>query len=227
MWRYLLIVALQSMCLANIVAPLSHVQHVKGAPAGATHIVYVALGESLTHGHGTEHPDTQSYPALIARHLPRGARFLNLGKDGNSMANALATDLPAALAAHPTLATVWLGGNDIGSTAVTELGKQLDHIVTALQRAHAHVFVANYPDLRLLPNFPGPPAVITGTLEYNAVVAAVAARHHAGLVDVASATKAIGGRPQFVYVDGIHLTAQGYDYLARIFYRVMHHYGAL
>jgi lysophospholipase L1-like esterase len=225
--RYLLAVAIQLAFLIGIMAPLSPGHQAEGAPVSAAQVVYVALGESLTYGHGTDHPDTQSYPAVLARHLPQGARFLNLGVDGNTMAHALATDLPVALAARPTLATVWLGGNDVGPTAVTELGKQLDQIVGALQRVHARVFVANYPDLRRVPGFSGPADVVKATLAYDKVIAAVAAKRHVPLIDVWSATNAIWGHPQFVYTDGIHLTAQGYAHLAQVFYRVMHSHGAL
>src|SRR5258708_215519 len=77
------------------------------------HTVYVAIGDSLTEGDGTDDPTTQSYPALLAHHLPHGARYLNLASAGNMLSSAVIFDLPATLAAHPTLVTVWLGVPDL------------------------------------------------------------------------------------------------------------------
>jgi lysophospholipase L1-like esterase len=72
-------------------------------------VAYVAIGDSLTAGDGADNQDTQSYPALLAAHLAAGTRFLNLGVPGDTLDSAITDELPQALAAHPPLATVWIG----------------------------------------------------------------------------------------------------------------------
>ena len=75
-------------------------------------IVYVALGASDALGVGAGNPNTEGYiPRLIAR-LPARSQALNLGVSGIELHDALARELPQALATQPTLVTVWLSGND-------------------------------------------------------------------------------------------------------------------
>ena len=202
--------------------------------------VYVALGASWTAGDGTDDPATQSYPALLARHLPRGAGFHNLGSDGNTLDAALSVDVSIALAERPTLVTVWLGENDLmGGTTPATYRTNMDHMLTSLQRSHAHVFVVNVLDLSRVPAsfFAFYDAVLGGTKTaaayapvgraYNTALAAVAARHGATVLDIYAATKSLWGRPELLYSDGLHLNAQGYSLLAHLFYGVMHAHGAL
>jgi lysophospholipase L1-like esterase len=202
--------------------------------------VYVALGDSLTAGDGTGDPATQSYPALLARHLPRGAGFYNLGSEGNTLDAALLLDLPATLAERPTLVTVWLGVNDLmEGTPPATFRTDLDHLLTTLQRTHTRVFIANMPDLRHVPAsyFAFFDGVLGGGSRtaaayapvgraYNSALAAVAARHGATVVDIYAATNSLWGRPELVS-DGVHLNAQGYTILAHLFYGVMHAHGAI
>ena len=202
--------------------------------------VYVALGASWTAGEGTDDPATQSYPALLARHLPRGAGYYNLGSNGNTLDAALSVDLPTALAERPTLVTVWLGDNDLmGGTTPATYRTDMDHLLAAFQRSHARVFVANVLDLSRVPAsfFAFYDAVLGGSRTaaayapvgraYNSALAAVAARHGATVVDLYAATKGLWGRPELLYSDGIHLNAQGYAIVAHLFYGVMHAHGAI
>ncbi|MGR4065882.1 MAG: SGNH/GDSL hydrolase family protein [Vulcanimicrobiaceae bacterium] len=86
-----------------------------------------------------------------------------LGNFNNLGANR--TELNAAVSLRPTLATVWLGANDLlqfafsggqfkgGNNSVAQVQNDTVKIVTALQKTGTHVIVANLPDVLLTPQF--------------------------------------------------------------------------
>lgn len=196
-------------------------------PAHASRIVYVALGDSLTFGFGADHPATDNYPALLARHLPVGSRVLNLGTPGITIADALDQELPTALAAHPTLVTVWLGYNDVTlATAPSAYAASLAQMLAALRKQHAHIFVANMPNPRLVPITALNPDDHLAR-KYNMLIASTAARFGATVVDVYANTRAVWGRSAQVSDDDQHLTTKGYAALARVFFQTLHSHGAL
>jgi lysophospholipase L1-like esterase len=207
-----------------LAAPLQPARAVASSHSPA---VYVALGDSLTFGLGADHPASDSYPVLLARHLPPGSHLHNLGIPGITVADAIDQELPAALASHPTLATVWLGLNDITiSTAPADFSAGLARVLGALQRADAKIFVANMPNPRIVP--------ITAlnpddhlTRKYNSLIAAIAPRYGATVVDIYTQTNAIWGVPALLTDDDVHPTTRGYTVIARIFFQAMHQHGAL
>lgn len=219
-------------------------------PTPAIPVSYVAIGDSLTFGTGADNPSTQSYPALIGAHLPAGTTFLNLGVPGMTLDGALTGELPQALAAHPSVATVWLGANDIFqgncpqvesscATEVATLEANLDRMLSALRDAHVRVFVANLADFHIIPATAGgdpqyctlKPKVsgacwIPGSA-VNAAIVRVAGRYNDPVIDVYAATKTLWGHPEFVSSDGLHLSTAGYAALADLFYGVMHAAGVV
>jgi acyl-CoA thioesterase I len=179
---------------------------VTGHAPDEARVVYVALGDGHTNDGGGDHPTTQDYPALLARRLPHGARYLNLAHIQNSLSDAVLSDIRPTLAAHPTLVTVWLGIADIAfgsDTSPATYWGDLDTLLTALQRTHARIFIGNMPDLRLFHD-PDSRAQAKNGLAYNAIIAAEARRHGAVVVDVYAVSKAIWGHPEL-------LTGEGYD----------------
>ena len=84
-----------------------------GAPATVpaarpgTRSVYVALGNGETGGNGVPNKIRDAWPQLVYRAaFPRRTVFANFGQSDVSVAEALRTQLPAALALRPTVATV-------------------------------------------------------------------------------------------------------------------------
>src|SRR5579872_369075 len=85
------------------------------------------------------------------------------------------TEVNAAVSLHPTLATVWLGANDLlkftfsGGLAPSDTPAQMQaDLVAIVQRLHstgAKVVVANLPDVLLLPQFFKGGPTLTATLE--------------------------------------------------------------
>ncbi len=118
-------------------------------------VTYVAMGASDALGVGADDPATQGYVPLLIAHLPKGSVALNVGVSGILLHDALQQELPEAIAFHPTLITVWLVGNDFRDcTPLSQYAVDLNTLLAELQsKTHAKVFVANAPDMSLLPYF--------------------------------------------------------------------------
>jgi acyl-CoA thioesterase I len=197
-------------------------------------VVYVALGASDAIGVGADNPNTQGYvPRIIAR-LPKGIFMaLNLGINGIVIHDALSQELPDALAAHPTLVTVWLVGNDFkGCTPLNQYAADLDTLLTQLHDStSAQVFVGNAPDMSALPFFKGGGALAAGSCftglttdairataeQWNAVINPLVARHGDVLVDLFNSD--LASHPEYVSAtDGFHPSSAGYARLADLFW---------
>jgi lysophospholipase L1-like esterase len=203
-------------------------------------VVYVALGASDAVGVGADDPNTQGYvPRLIAR-LPKASDALNLGILGITLDSALAEELPQALTDHPTLVTVWLTANDFREcVGLPQYTADLDNLLGELQtRTGAKVFVANLPDMSLLPAMqngaPGAGTCLQGktpsqiraqVLSWNAAIAPVVAAHHDYLVDLFNSS--LASHPEYVYRDGFHPSTQGYAVLADLFWAQIQAHGDL
>src|SRR2546427_5443882 len=121
-----------------------------------TRVVYAAIGASETYGIGAGNP-RQAWPQVFTDDaLPRSAVLHNFGIPGATTAQALHDEVPAALAVHPTVVTVWLNVNDlINGVATLDYEAQLRQVLRALRRGgQARVLVANTPDLAQLPAYP-------------------------------------------------------------------------
>lgn len=227
-YRLLAAIIVAAVCTAT--AGSWHGAAAMGKHGPAPRVVYVALGASDTVGVGTPHPRTQNWTAVLARHLPPGARYVNLGISGITASVAVTAELPAAVAARPTVATVWLAVNDlVREVPPARYGASLDRLLAGLQRSHARVFVGNVPDLRRVPDFAlyvDPRTLNRAVLAYNRTIAAVAARHGATVVNLYDASKDLK-LSSYVSSDGFHPNVLGYQRLASVFYRVMHRQGAI
>jgi acyl-CoA thioesterase-1 len=208
-------------------------------PAGGPAIIYAALGASETVGTGAEQGVRQAWPQLVYNDvLPRSALYYNFGIPGATTAEALQTEVPQALAVHPTLVTVWLNVNDLlaGVTPETYEG-QLDTLVHALrQRGAARVLVANTPFLDRLPAVraclsKNPPATsqcptgsgtptsdqLNGQVDrYNAAISRVAVKEGALLVDLHAQGEVADRHPDWVSADGFHPSELGYAAIAGV-----------
>jgi lysophospholipase L1-like esterase len=217
----------------NVTSPVTPTPTVKPP------VVYVALGASDAIGVGATDPNTQGYVPILISHLPTGSQALNLGIGGFKIHDALTEELPQAIAAQPTLVTVWLVGNDFRQcTPLTQYAADLDALLGQLQqKTHAEVFVANTPDMSQLPYFQqGAPqggacvqgastdTVHTLALQWNQVIDPIVARHGDVLVDLF--TFPLGSHPNYVSRDGFHPSTAGYAVLADIFWtQITAHHG--
>lgn len=202
-------------------------------PDGKGSYSYVAIGASDAVGFGATCPDTQGYVPLLGRRMPAGTRVTNLGINGEKVKSALIDELPDALAAKPNLVTVWLAANDFramenGTLTLAEYTQSLDAMLAGLQAGtHAHVYVANLPDLTKLPYFQHGTIPLTTVAaqnaQWNAVIASEVSKH--GDISVDLFHSDIASHPEYIFADGFHPSTLGYKVLADTFFAAMQAHG--
>ena len=193
-------------------------------PAGA--VRYVALGASDAVGVGATDPRTGSWPSRVAARLPEGSVYTNTGVSGSLAGQAAREQLPQALAARPTLVTVWLAVNDIiARLPPDEYARDLSSVIDPLVvSTEARVFVGGVPDLRAVPAFADVDKAALGQLvaAYNFAITGVAARYGARVVVVDLFTgSAELVTSATVTADGLHPTDRGYQLIADRFVEAM------
>jgi lysophospholipase L1-like esterase len=210
------------------------------SPAPAQ-VVYAAIGASETYGIGAGDRYRQAWPQVFYNDvLPRSAVLYNFGIPGATTAQALRDQVPAAVAVHPTVVTVWLNVNDlINGVAVGNYEAQLRQVLHALRRGgQTRVLVANMPDLSQLPAYraclpnapaggpacliptglmPTPKAVAAAVADYNAAISEAANQEGATLVDLHLNDSQISQHPEWISADGFHPSGQGYAVIAKQF----------
>ena len=188
---------------------------------------YLAIGASDAFGVGTDDPASDNWPTVLSNQLISNVpkddtiHLINLGIPGELVGQSLQNELPIALDAHPDLVTVWLAVNDFaGGTSLDTYQRQLTSLLASLrQHTTAHVFIANLPDLSVLPAFSrfDPAALHVRIQQWNAVIATVAASQGATLVDLSSYGNEIAQHPEYIGSDGFHPSTQGAIRLAEVF----------
>jgi len=203
--------------------------------------VYVAVGASETTGTGSDQPLRDGWPRVLHRvAMPPGSVMINMGVPGTTVAQAIAEQLDATLAARPNLITVWLNVNDMTrGVSVAEYERQLESLLRSLRRSvTTRVLVANAPPLDQLPAYqagrllglPGPDVVNQLVADYNAAVARVVQRTGALLVDLhaaAIAARDAGTAAGLVSRDGFHPSTPGHAAIAEVFAKVLRDSGPL
>jgi lysophospholipase L1-like esterase len=210
------------------------------SPAQRAKIVYAAIGASETYGIGASDP-RQVWPQVFYNDvLPPSAVLYNFGIPGVTTAQALHDEVPAAVAVHPTVVTVWLNVNDlINGVAAPDYEAQLRQLLRALRRGgQTRVLVANTPDLAQLPAYraclpgapaggpaclipaafmPTPQAVAAAVAAYNVAIGDAAKQEGATLVDLHLNDSQIAQHPEWISADGFHPSTQGYAVIAKQF----------
>jgi acyl-CoA thioesterase I len=218
---FMLMAALATMLVACGPTPRSAAT-VNSPASRQGDFTYVAIGASDAFGVGTDDPDRDNWPTVLAHLLGSDAHLINLGIPGETVAEARQTELPIALDANPSLVTVWLGVNDIvQSISVQAYEQQLEALLRTLeQHTHAHVYVANIPDLSLLSFFAGYDQVaLKSTIaRWNAAIARAVASAGASLVDLFAGWTELAAHPEYIASDGLHPSTEGAIRLAGFFF---------
>lgn len=204
-------------------------------------VVYAAIGASETYGIGAGDRYRQAWPQVFYNDvLPPSAVFYNFGIPGATTAQALHDEVPAAVAVHPMVVTVWLNVNDlINGVAVGDYGAQLRQVLHSLRRGgQTRVLVANTPDLAQLPAYraclpnapaggpaclipqallPTPQAVAAAVAAYNSAISEAAKQEGATVVDLHLNDSQVPAHPEWISADGFHPSTQGYAVIAKQF----------
>lgn len=190
-----------------------------GTPAAS--VAYAAIGASDSYGTGTTDPAKDNWPAVLARTLGPSVRLLNLGIPGATVGLAIRDELPIATQAQPRLVTVFLGINDlIDGEDTPTFTREMTTLLNALRdQTVARVYVANLPDLSLLPYFADRNtfALHEEVLAWNAAIASAAAKSDAVLVDLYNDWGELAQNPAYISRDGLHPSNAGAQRLAAAF----------
>lgn len=200
-------------------------------PAAAPPAVYVAVGASETVGVGADDPATQAWPAVFfhTAGLPARSTYTNVGISGAKVSTALERELAPALAAKPTLVTVWLNVNDLlAFVPVGTYEASLRELVHGLrQGGRARVLVANTPPVEVFGTRGGSLAsMLTPAVDaYNAAIARVCRDEGAEVVDLHAAGAAAvkdGRAPALLAADRFHPSTAGHAAVAAEFAAAYH-----
>ncbi|HEX5234749.1 MAG TPA: arylesterase [Silvibacterium sp.] len=111
----------------------------------------VCFGDSLTAGYGAA--TGHSYPDYLQQMLDSHGyhyRVVNMGISGDTTKDGVSR-LNSVIAAHPAIAVVEFGGNDVlRGLPITATSANLDHIIATLQHAGIKVALAG---ITLPPNY--------------------------------------------------------------------------
>ena len=195
-------------------------------PTATAAVRYVAIGASDAVGVGATDPATGSWPARVAKLLPPGSAFVNVGVSGSIALQARQAQLPGAIAQKPTVVSIWLAVNDMNATIepasyANDLGAIVDALVAGTE---AKIFIGNVPDVRPVPAYAeaDKAALFRLIQAYNAVIAAIVAKHPGRVVGVDLFT---GSAPLVSTItvsgDGFHPSDAGYQLIADRFIEAM------
>jgi lysophospholipase L1-like esterase len=178
-------------------------------PSPTALVRYVAIGASDTVGVGATDPATGSWPARVAKLLPPGSAFVNVGVSGSIALQARTAQLPGALAQRPTVVSIWLAVNDMNATIepasfANDLGAIVDSLVSGTE---AKIFVGNVPDVRPVPAYKDADKVALFALinGYNSAITAIVDLFTGSAPLVSTLT---------VSGDGFHPSDAGYQLIA-------------
>jgi lysophospholipase L1-like esterase len=202
-------------------------RHGAGPAASGPPPVYVAVGASESVGVGATDPSRDAWPRVLLRTaLPAGTVFHDVAVSGATVSEALANQLPQALAYQPSIVTVWLNVNDIAAVEFPgDYETSLRALVHGLRRDGAtRVYVADTPPIEALPvvtRLGVPAALVRAVVDrYNAAIQRVCASEGAvlvGLHDIAEKAIADGTFASLVAADGFHPSTAGHAAVAAAF----------
>ena len=192
-----------------------------GGGSGNDDIQYAALGASDATGVGAS-PITKGYVYLIKDGIENSGQSTNLmnyGVPDIEIGGIRDAELKLLDANHqPDVVTLFTGGNDIIAGAgadhfEVDLTAILDHVQ---QISNVKIFIADLPDLSLLPRFQKTPDTDVTTArvqQFNAIIERQAAAQQAHVVHLSAEAP----DDNLISGDGLHPNNAGYQRIADLF----------
>lgn len=188
-------------------------------------LIYVALGDSLTAGVGTDGYE-DSFPYLLAQDFSGGERRVvlhSLAYPGMKSEELLETLVPAAIAAQPDIITLLIGVNDIHNwSSAEEFRQTYGEILRRLStETDAEVYAINLPFIganeMMLPPYQS--WFDYRTREFNQVIEELAAQYGVHYLDLYTPTVSLFKTAGEHYAkDLFHPSAAGYKIWADLLY---------
>ena len=182
-------------------------------------ITYVALGDSAGAGFGV--PAGTGYVARVFDRLQAqdaAARLVNLASNGGTSETVRDHQLGPALAARPSVVSLFIGGNDVWrGVEPPRFARNLAAIAERLDRARSRVVVGTLPNLAHAPAAGlaerflgiGRGQIEARIVEFNDRLRRLAMDHSYTLVDLFAAAR-LGDHPEYFLADGFHPSALGH-----------------
>lgn len=189
---------------------------------------FVAVGDSLTEGVGDpiRGGALRGWADRLAAALQQADDrliYVNLARRGLRTEEVRRTQLEAALAAKPDLASALSGMNDLLDRGFdpSRYGEELDAIVRALSDAGALVLTATFPDITAFSPLPSrlTSGVQSRLNEASAVVREVSRRHDTVCLDADALPEPL--ERAVMSVDRLHPGPRGHVFLAQLFARLL------
>lgn len=203
------------------------------AEALRTPIRYAALGASDTVGVGSRAPARENWTARLHAALPANTVYGRFARSGIKLGDAMAVEVPQAIAFRPTLVTLWLSVNDVlGHVPLPTYQQSLHATLERLTReTDAQVVLLNVPDLAtLVPVSAEARARLRETSRaWNDAIATTARAFgpRVLVVDLVPASRELSGHAEWLSRDGFHPSPQGYQKLADLTLEAMRREGLL
>ncbi|MCU0680430.1 MAG: SGNH/GDSL hydrolase family protein [Planctomycetes bacterium] len=192
-------------------------------------LVYVALGDSLTSGVGTNKYE-ESFPYLVAEKLAKDNKvvFKHFSYPGDRTSDLINKFLTPAIAEKPDLVTLLIGTNDMhGRVGKEVFENNYEQILARLRKeTSARIYVVSVPFLGsntlILP--PDSYYFDQETKAYNEIIKKLAQKYKVNYIDIATPTAALFKQngPHYA-ADSFHPSAAGYQLWAKIIYDSINH----
>jgi len=188
-------------------------------------IKYVALGDSLTAGTGTNEP-TDSFPYQLSQKIAADGHrveLMNLGIPGGKADNIISGQIEKTIAFKPNLITILIGVNDLqDKIKKTMFAQNLDKIIVELKaKTTARIIVASIPHLGAYPALLWPHYQYFNyqTQKFNTVIQNIATANSVEFIDLYSYNKNLEKTgDNFYSPDYFHPNKNGYRAWAEFFY---------
>jgi lysophospholipase L1-like esterase len=183
-------------------------------------IRYAVVGDSYSIGEGAS--EAESWPALLARHLTKSGRPVDLvsnpSRTGWTTQDAIERELSLFRAARPDFATLMIGVNDWVQGVAPEIFRErLAHLMDEMRTVlpnDKQLLIVNIPDFSVTPSGPSYARgrdISAGLTSFNRIIAEEATRRGLPLVDIFPASQEMRGHPELIAVDGLHPSAKTYS----------------
>jgi len=191
-----------------------------GTADAKTTIRYAVVGDSYSIGEGAT--EKESWPALLARHLTKSGRPVELvsnpSRTGWTTQDAIEHELSLFRAARPDFATLMIGVNDwVQGVAPEVFRERLAHLMDEMRAVlpnQKQLLVVNIPDFSVTPDGPNYARgrdISAGLTSFNRIIAEEARRRGLNVVDIFPLSQKMRGRPELIAADGLHPSAKTYE----------------
>jgi len=187
-------------------------------------VKYVALGDSLSAGVGTDN-NQESFPYLLAKKMSQNfeVNLVNLGVPGAKSSDVLNQQVDKAIAQKPDYITLLIGINDIhGLILAKNFESNFSQIVNQLAtRTKAKITIINIPYLGA-DNLILPPYNLyfdRETVKFNRIIQTITDQKSLCYVDLYQLSKNAFAKNRIFYsADWFHPSANGYQFWTEVIY---------